>query len=194
MQGLGVELAMVEIVSKVDVPARWDAHADGAARTGNVRTIYKLDFRNDELKIIIEIDGAGGRFAKHFCDPEQCEKDIEKMELYRRLGYKAVFIPMYIQLDEEMIKYYFDIDYNEKLYPAADCHGFLHPDIALPASFCPAGIRRFKREMDGIPRNVRKKVVDTLRTRIQQYIDEGYEPEDAKRKVILPSLDYLLDE
>jgi hypothetical protein len=48
--------------------------------------------------------------------------------------------------------------------------------------------------MDGIPRNVRKKVVDTLRTRIQQYIDEGYEPEDAKRKVILPSLDYFLEE
>ena len=72
--------------------------------------------------------------------------------------------------------------------------GFLHPDIALPASFCSAGIRRFKREMDGIPRNVRKKVVDTLRTRIQHYIDEGYEPEDAKRKVVLPSLDYLLEE
>jgi hypothetical protein len=162
-------------------------------KPGNARSIYKPDFRNDELKIIVEIDGAGGKYLDHFSDPEKCETDIEKAELYKRLGYKAVFIPMYIQLDEEMVKYYFGIDYLEKLYPAADCHGFMHPDIALPASFCLAGIRRFKREMAEIPESVRNTVVDTLKRRIQQYIGDGYEPEDAKRKVILPSLDYLLE-
>lgn len=164
----------------------------GILMNTRVNKRVRPDFVCKDLKIIIEIDGAGGRYARHFCDPEQCEKDIEKAELYKRLGYKAVFIPMYIQLDEEMVKYYFDIDYQEKLYPASDCHGFMHPDIALPASFCPAGIRRFKREMAKIPESVRNTVVDTLKKRIQQYIEEGYEPEDAKRKVILPSLDYLL--
>lgn len=161
-------------------------------KPGNANSTYKPDFRNEELKIIIEIDGAGGKYMDHFSNSKKCETDIEKAELYKRLGYKAVFIPMYIQLDAEMVKYYFDIDYREKLYPAADCHGFMHPDIALPASFCPAGIRRFKKEMNEIPESVRNKVVETLKKRIQQYIEEGYEPEDAKRKVILPSLDYLL--
>ncbi len=159
----------------------------------NPRSIYKPDFRNDDLKIIIEIDGAGGRFAKHFCDSKQCLIDIRKKELYFKLGYKAIFIPMYIQLDAEMINYYFGVDYSEKLYPAADSHGFLHPEITLPADFCPAGIKRFKKEMDEIPKNVRAKVIETLRIRIQQYIDEGFEAKDARRKVILPSLDYLLE-
>jgi len=62
-------------------------------KLGNARSIYKPDFRNDELKIIIEVDGAGGKYPDHFSNIEKCVTDIEKAELYKRLGYKAVFIP-----------------------------------------------------------------------------------------------------
>ena len=89
-------------------------------------------------------------------------------------------------------KYYFGIDYKERLYPAAGYHGFLHPNITLPSQFCSAGIERFKKEMDSIPIPVRTKIIDTLRFRIQDKIKEGINPEDAKRMIIPSSLDYLL--
>lgn len=154
--------------------------------------LYAPDFRNDDLGIIIEIDGAGGRFCSHYCDPYECFKNSMGTELFEQLGYKVVRIPMYIQLDAKMIKYYFGLDYTEKLYPAADCHGFLHPDITLPAAFCEAGIERFRREMDTIPASVRYKVIDTLKFRIEKYKKLGIDDKQSLRLVIPSSLDYLL--
>lgn len=157
-------------------------------KPGNPKSFYKPDFRNDKLKIIIEVDGAGGKYPNHFSDPEKCKTDIEKAELYESLGYKAVFIPPYIQLDAEMVKYYFGIDYPVKLYPAASEHGFAHPKISLPAMFCKLGADRFCKDMDSLPVSVREKIVQTLKERIAGFEKEGFSHEDAMAKVLLPSM------
>lgn len=162
-------------------------------RISNPRGYYVPDFRSDELMMIIEIDGSGGRYQKHFVEVEQCERDDENIAFYKSLGYKVVAIPMYLQLDREMIKYFFDIDYKgEPLYPASSEHGFLHPRIALPAKFCKRGIDRFKKEMESIPASVREKVIDTLRQRINKNMDRGMDYKSAKRAIIPKQLDYLL--
>ena len=155
---------------------------------------FRPDFHNDDLKIIIEVDGDGGRYSKHFSDSNQCLRDIEKQMFFEKLGYKVIRIPMYIQLDEAMIKYYFGIDYTETLYPAANCHGFYHPEITLPAKFCKEGIERFKREMSSIPISVKDKIIESLKGRIKEEIDKGKDEETAKSSVLPRELYSLLDE
>ena len=162
-------------------------------RGNNPRTYYKPDFRNDDLMMIIEIYGSGGRFQRHYVDDAQCVRDEENIAFYKSLGYKVVVIPMFVQLDSEMIDYYFNIEYKgDPLYPASSEHGFLHPGIALPISFCRKGIERFEHEMKNLPDNVRQKVIYTLQTRINNLIENGEKEENAKRKVIPQKLDYLL--
>jgi hypothetical protein len=87
-----------------------------------------------------------------------------------------------------MITYYFGIDYPVKLYPAVSEHGFAHPLISLPASFCKLGVDRFNRDMEAIPQCVRDKIIQTLKDRIVGFEKEGFSHDDAMAKVLLPSM------
>lgn len=154
---------------------------------------YKPDFLSIALKMIIEIDGFGkGRQGGHFIDVTTTHNDYEKKAKYESLGYKVIQIPSYIQLDRTMVHHYFDLDYDELLYPAAGQHGFAHPDIALPISFCYEGKTRFEKDLNEIPGTVKNKIIDTLVNRIKEYEIEGFSTEDARAKVLPPSLFYLL--
>lgn len=147
------------------------------------------DFLSTELALIVEFDGDSDvKYGGHFTSTEQAVKDVERTKKFLDLGYRVVSIPPYIQLDEVMIDYYFGIKYTEKLYPAASEHGFAHPLISLPASFCKLGVDRFIKDMETIPQSVRDKIVQTLKERIEGFEKEGFSREDAMAKVLLPSM------
>lgn len=147
------------------------------------------DFLSTELALIVEVDGDSNvKYGGHFASTKQAKKDIERTKYFHDIGYKVICIPPYIQLDEVMIDYYFGIKYTEKLYPAASEHGFAHPLISLPASFCKLGVDRFNRDMEAIPQCVRDKIIQTLKDRIVGFEKEGFSHDDAMAKVLLPSM------
>ena len=149
----------------------------------------KPDFLSTDLKLIIEIDGDRiGKDGGHFTSIDKAQEDVCRYKRFHDFGYKVIGIPPYIQLDEVMIEYYFGINYSEKLYPASSEHGFAHPQISLPASFCKLGVDRFIRDMETVPTSVRDKIIQTLRDRVAGFQEEGFSREDAMAKVLLPSM------
>lgn len=154
----------------------------------------KPDFRCDNLKLIIEFDGAGGRHNKHYCSAKKIFEDKAKVNAYQEAGYTVISIPSYIQLDKEMRDYYFkgrakDVD---TLYEAEHEHGFLHPQITLPADFCELGIERFKNELEAYPKSVKHKIIETLKERIADFEKQGMEHQHAVECVLPRSLSYLI--
>ena len=147
------------------------------------------DFRLEKQKIIVEIDGQNYQRG-HYTSVKTCIDDLEKDELYKELGLTVVRIPAYIQLDKEMIKFFFGLDYCEELYSACHLHGFLHDEIALPADFCSLGLGRFYKEMDSLPVAVRNKILDTLKERIIRFQGQGYDYHSAKLMVVPKDFKY----
>lgn len=163
------------------------------------------DFWNTDLVIkgkkgvVIEIDGDSLGQPNHFSRTEVATIDIHKDEAYHNFGFENIIrIPPYIQLDSEMVTYYFGELETAKqigdLYPAVHEHGFAHPDITLPADFCEMGIKRFMNDMECIPNNVRKKIIGTLLERINEYQEKGFSYSEARSLVLPQSLIYLIDQ
>lgn len=185
---------MTSIVRRLFPGVEWRVGKGLVDRKG--KSVYKVlgktlypDFLSTELGLIIEIDGDGiGKVGGHFTSSEKANEDLEKIETYRKFDYRVISIPPYIQLDTVMITYYFGIDYPVKLYPAVSEHGFAHPLISLPASFCKLGVDRFNRDMEAIPQCVRDKIIQTLKDRIVGFEKEGFSHDDAMAKVLLPSM------
>ena len=151
------------------------------------------DFICKELKLVIEIDGDNTIRRGHYSTAKEVLNDQEKDEYYQAMGYKIVRIPMYVQLDQEMVKHYFGIDYEKDLYPACHMHGFSHPQILLPADFCEIGVNRFEKELDQLPDGVRKVIIGTLKDRIRKFKQEGYDEEQAVSMVLPSKLRYLVE-
>jgi very-short-patch-repair endonuclease len=151
------------------------------------------DFINKELKLVIEIDGDNTIRRGHYSTAEEVLNDQEKDECYQRMGYRVVRIPMYVQLDQKMVKQYFGIDYEKDLYPTCHMHGFAHPLILLPADFCELGVERFEKEMAQLPDSVRKEIIGTLKGRIRQFREKGYDDEQAVSMVLPSRLRYLVE-
>jgi very-short-patch-repair endonuclease len=103
-------------------------------------TLYRPDYRNDELKLIVEFDG-----DRHYTKAKVIIDDIIKEEIYKKAGYKVVRLPNFIQLNTKVIKFLFNIDYNfDQIFP----HGFISKEVTLPADFCQLGIERFKKDLE----------------------------------------------
>ncbi len=151
------------------------------------------DFFCRELGYVVEIDGDSKRSRGHYSNASQIVLDDMRNEAYMKAGYHVIRIPSWIQLDKDMIAYYFHIFYDKDLYPAVHEHGFAHPDIALPADFCELGITRFEKELLEYPISVKNKIIDTLKARIVNLENEGYSSENAKKLVLPEKLYYLLD-
>lgn len=147
------------------------------------------DARCEALKLIIEIDGDAVNRPNHYADAVAVAKDRVRDKFYASLGYRVVRIPMYVQLDAEMVRYYFGIDYPTPLYKASSMHGFLHKNITLPSSFCQAGFKRFLQEYKALPKTVKQAIFDSLRKREQQFIMEGFSQEDAAT-IVMPNGDW----
>lgn len=147
------------------------------------------DFILLNQKIIVEVDGQSQNVG-HYTKTKICIDDMEKDEVYEKLGWNVIRIPAYVQLDEETVKFYFGMDYREELYPACHLHGFLHDKIALPTDFCDLGLERFYKEMESLPVGVKSKILDTLRERVIRFQEKGYDYQTAKMLVVPENFKY----
>jgi very-short-patch-repair endonuclease len=106
---------------------------DRVLKGSNIRGRYDYIFYKE--KLIIEFDG-----YKHFSSSKQIMSDKCKNEISFNLGFKLIRIPYFVQLDNEVIKFFFkDEIKNTKTfnnYP----HGFIDPKAMLPSDYCELGL------------------------------------------------------
>ena len=131
------------------------------------------DYRSESLKIIIEFDG-----LQHYNNVEKIIDDIEKTEYYKKLGYKVVRIPYFIQLTNKAVKTLFGIKINEQLFNESI------PSLGIkgrnsPANLCPAGVKRMAEEFAKFPEQYKvnieflKQQNDSLRSGVE-YLENEY--------------------
>jgi very-short-patch-repair endonuclease len=128
---------------------------------------YKTDFFIEELNLIVDFDG-----PKHYTHPGTCVRDIDKHFIYKENGYNTAVLPYYIQLDEMSIQFIFDsvidkINSREKYndYP----HGFISPNVTLPAEFCSMGLYRLDGEINnGRFRFFKNEIIQSLDEKIER--------------------------
>ena len=95
------------------------------------------DYRSDRLKMVVEFDG-----TQHYEKPDVIRRDLWNAEAYRRLGYKVVRIPYFIQLTQEAVKTLFGV----KTGPLFDGkHPSLGTGRGSPACLPYAGLKRMAR-------------------------------------------------
>jgi hypothetical protein len=128
--------------------------------------IKRPDHRFKKEMIIIEFDG-----IQHYQNINNIKTDRIKDEVYRKMGYKIIRIPFFVQPSSETLKYYFKIDGELELqYP----HGFIIYDSTPPANFCSLGLDRFIDEFEHFPDTVRKDIVKSLRKLIELGEEKEY--------------------
>ena len=103
------------------------------------------DYRCESLKLIIEFDG-----VQHYQKPDRIRRDYENQRFYEELSYKAVRIPYFIQLSNNVVKSMFGRDIDESLFDESI------PSLGIkgrntPAYCCPEGIKRMAREFNYYP-------------------------------------------
>lgn len=95
------------------------------------------DYRSDKLKLIVEFDG-----TQHYEKPDVIRRDLRNTEMYRRLGYKVVRIPYFIQLTREAVKTLFGV----KIEPLFDGkYPSLGTGRGSPACLPYVGLKRMAR-------------------------------------------------
>lgn len=95
------------------------------------------DYRSDRLKMVVEFDG-----TQHYEKPDVIRRDLWNTEAYRRLGYKAVRIPYFIQLTQAAVKTLFGVKTGplfDGKYPS------LGTGRGSPACLPHAGLKRMAR-------------------------------------------------
>ena len=131
------------------------------------------DYRSENLKLIIEFDG-----LQHYNNIGKIIDDIEKTEYYKKLGYKVVRIPYFIQLTNKDVETLFGIKVKEKLFNESI------PSLSIkgrnsPANLCPAGVKRMAEEFAKFPEQYKvnveflKQQNDSLRSGVE-YLENEY--------------------
>lgn len=122
---------------------------------------YRPDARCENLSLIVEFDGVA-----HYQDQQVVLNDIQKDNYLANLGYKVVRIPYWIQLSNEMIKYFFDVDMPEEMctlnksFYSLDIESF---DLNIcPGNMSEAGRVRFIDELNSYPLAVQHDVMYDL--------------------------------
>jgi hypothetical protein len=133
------------------------------------------DYRNDELKLIVEYDGDA-----HYCSAKRIKGDLRNEQVYASMGYKVIRIPYFVQISTETVKHLFNIDRNIK---QAFPHGFISKTVVLPADFCELGIKRFKADLEKF-HYIKSDIINSLNDKIKEIGD--------KECVIPSSLDTLI--
>lgn len=146
---------------------------------------YRPDARCEKLNLIVEYDG-----LDHYCNQSIVLSDIERDEWFRKLNYKIVRIPYWIQLSSEMIHYFFNIDIKEPMCEL--CSSFRdnnRKDNGLSTSvgsMSEAGRYRFLNTVTDYPLSEQLKVYNDLKDCININCNYGNIPEDY----ILPKYIY----
>lgn len=123
---------------------------------------YRPDYRNDELKLIVEFDG-----YTHYTSSKTVYVDQVKDEIYKDMGYNIVRIPYFIQMSSKVIKYLFNVNVKiEQSYP----HGFIDEKVILPADYCEMGIRRFEGDLEYF-KFISYDILESLTNKIENEFD-----------------------
>lgn len=129
------------------------------------------DYRNDNLKLIVEFDG-----DQHYRNVQKIKREQEKTDRYTQIGYKVVRIPYFIQISTETVKHLFDLNLQYiQTYP----HGFISKTVIMPADFCELGIQKFKADL---------KRFDYIKVDILNSLKQKVEVLGDKELVLPPSL------
>ena len=120
---------------------------------------FKPDYRNDDLRLIIEFDG-----YNHYTTAKVALRDAFKDTKERELGYQIVRWPYFVQISRESIKYFLNIDVEiEQIYQ----HGFIDEHCVLPADFCELGIKKFIDDFMKFPEVIKLDIISSLKYKIQ---------------------------
>lgn len=141
-------------------------------------TKFRPDFRNDELKIIVEFDG-----PRHYTSSSCVIQDNKKNILYSELGYKCIRIPYFVQLSSSVIYNLFGVkmDYIQK-FP----HGFISKErsLVLPCDYCEKGINRFIDDLQ-LFNYIKSDIIDSLKRKVNEL---------GNIELVIPNrLQYLFD-
>ena len=102
------------------------------------------DYRSESRMLIVEFDG-----VQHYSKPDVIRKDVVNTNNYRRLGYKVVRIPYFIQLTNDVVKQLFNVDVEDPLFDGQ--YASLGATRGSPAYLCPAGLERIAAEFTKFP-------------------------------------------
>ncbi len=105
---------------------------------------WRPDYRSESRKLIVEFDG-----LQHYTDQKIIKCDAEKDVWYKRLGYKVVRIPYFIQLTNRAVKKLFGVTVDEPLFNVR--FPSLGAGRGSPVNLCRAGINRMAREFAQFP-------------------------------------------
>lgn len=147
---------------------------------------YRPDAMCKELMLIVEFDG-----LSHYQDPEVVRNDIVKDNILNALGFKVVRIPYWIQLSNEVILHYFDVEVDEPMCELP--YSFYDPDTETtslricPGSMCRPGQRRFIDEVNSLPVNTQIQVIEDL-AKCMDFLPDPFEPEDVVPMYIAENL------
>lgn len=127
----------LEDILKLVYPNK-DFIRDKTVPNSNIRN--RPDYRNDELKIIVEFDG-----HTHYTQSKTILADFKKDSIYSSMGYSIIRIPYFVQMSTEIISLLFQTTLEfEQSYP----HGFIDKKCILPADFCSLGLIRFEKDIE----------------------------------------------
>lgn len=133
------------------------------------------DYRCEKLKLIVEFDG-----YLHYSQMKSILNDYKKDEVYKKLGYKVIRIPYFVQLEPRTIKQLFGFDND---YPQDYPHGFIDDKALLPCDFCEEGIRKFVKDLNKFD-VIYDDIVDSLKAKVKHL--------GNVRLVIPDSLEFIL--
>lgn len=121
------------------------------------------DYRNEELKLIVEFDG-----NTHYTQTKTIVNDEKKDRVYSGMGYRIIRIPYFVQASKYIIKLLFDKDVDiEQSYP----HGFIDKKAILPADYCSLGLKRYNNDLVKFEL-IRKEINDSLINKVDQLGDK----------------------
>lgn len=145
-------------------------------KTYNVRP----DYCCHALKKCIEFDG-----PDHFTKANVIQADIKKDELLSKLGYEVIRIPYFVQLDEEAIEFFFnlEVDFNYEFE-----HGFISKSIILPASFCEQGVWKFKEFLFKLSQADKDNICLQIKRSLKDKIESSKLPEETAMITTVPSI------
>lgn len=123
---------------------RWEHDKQFGEHNGEKYRI-RPDYRNEELKLIIEFDG-----LQHYSNPDRILKDYQNTQIYKTYGYKVVRIPYFIQLTNEVVENMFGIHVDENLFnPQVPSMGIKGRNS--PRYLCREGILRMAKDFLQFP-------------------------------------------
>lgn len=128
---------------------------------------HRPDYRNDELKLIIEFDG-----LPHYQRPQKIVDDETTTKLYQEAGYKVVRIPYFIQLTKQAVFKLFGVDVQQELFDGTFPS---FNDRCSPANLCPLGLERMAKEFLNFPEQYATNLESLKSWPKEDWYKNGYE-------------------